>query len=62
MHGSRGTTRRRRLILAEFVLGATVGPAISLAKLVTASSTSGFVLGAWLLGATLNYVRSQAMR
>lgn len=56
MHGSRGTTRRRRLILAEFVLGATLGPAIAIAVLVTASSVFAVVLGAWLLGATMNYI------
>jgi hypothetical protein len=56
MHGSRGTTRRRRLVLTEFALGATLGPAIALATLVTASSTFAVVLGVWILGATLNYV------
>ncbi len=56
MHGSAGTTRRRRIILAEFVLGATLGSAIAIATLVTASSAFAVVLGAWVLGCSLNYV------
>jgi hypothetical protein len=56
MHGTHGTQRRRRIIVAEFVLGAVVGTAIGVAVAVTASSAGWRVFGAWIAGACLNYV------
>jgi hypothetical protein len=56
MHGSRGTQRRRRIIVAEFVLGAVVGTGIGIAIAVTAPSLGWRVFGAWIAGACLNYV------
>jgi hypothetical protein len=55
MWGTRGTRRRRTIIVAEFVLGATVGPALGLLQATTASGPWR-VLGAWIAGACLNYV------
>src|SRR5215468_9703183 len=56
LHGRRGTKRRRRLILAEFVLAAIGMPLLGIAILLAASSTPRFLLGAYLTGAGLNYV------
>jgi hypothetical protein len=55
MYGAAGSRIRRRVILAEFVLGAVVGSALGLYGLL---ATEGFmtVFGGWLLGACLNYV------
>ncbi len=53
--GARGTRRRRAIIVAEFVLGATVGPALGLLLAVEGSGLWR-VLGAWIAGACLNYV------
>jgi hypothetical protein len=56
MWGTRGTRRRRAIILAEFVLGATVGPALGILLAITGSGLLWRILGAWLAGACLNYV------
>ncbi len=56
MHGSRGTQRRRRIIVAEFVLGAVVGTGIGVAIAVTAPSLGWRVFGVWIAGACLNYI------
>jgi hypothetical protein len=56
MWGARGTRRRRAVIVAEFVLGATVGPALGLLLAVAGSGPVWRVLGAWIAGACLNYV------
>jgi hypothetical protein len=56
MWGGRGTRRRRAIILAEFVLGATIGPALGLLLAITGSTLGWRVLGAWIAGACLNYV------
>jgi hypothetical protein len=55
MYGSAGSRIRRRVILAEFVLGALVGSGLGVFVLV---GTDGWmpVFGAWILGACLNYV------
>jgi hypothetical protein len=56
MHGAHGTRRRRRIITAEFVLGAVVGVALG-ALVIAGSDTIGLRLfGAWLVGVCLNYV------
>jgi hypothetical protein len=55
MYGATGSLVRRRVILAEFVLGALVGTALGVYGLV---GTDGWtqVFGAWIMGACLNYV------
>ena len=55
MHGTRGTRRRRRVILAEFALG-TVGAAALGVWALTWSGADGLVLGVWLLGIAANYL------
>jgi hypothetical protein len=56
MYGTHGTQRRRRIIVAEFVLGAVVGTGIGVAIAVTAPSLGWRVFGAWIAGACVNYV------
>ena len=56
MWGAAGTRFRRRIILAEFVAGATLGVALGILVLVTADSTAWMVFGAYLVGVCLNYV------
>jgi hypothetical protein len=56
MWGGRGTRRRRAIIVAEFVLGATVGPVLGLLLAITGSALGWRVLGAWVAGACLNYI------
>jgi hypothetical protein len=56
MWGGRGTRRRRPIIVAEFVLGATVGPALGLLLAIAGSGLAWRVLGALIAGACLNYV------
>ena len=55
MYGARGTRRRRRVIVAEFVLGAVVGTAIGLAVAIGFPGAGWVVFGAWLTGVSLNY-------
>jgi hypothetical protein len=55
MYGAAGSRIRRRVILAEFVLGAVVGSALGAYGLFAAEGWMA-VFGAWLLGACLNYV------
>jgi hypothetical protein len=55
MYGARGTTRRRRIILAEFILGVLVSVAFGTWLLLQASSAAGRVAALWILGAGLNY-------
>jgi hypothetical protein len=56
MHGSRGTLFRRRVILAEFVLGAILGTAVGVLVTAAATTLGGRVFGLWIAGACLNYV------
>ncbi len=56
MHGARGTTRRRRVILAEFLLGAVGGAALGLWALTSWDGAVGIVGGVYLLGLAANYV------
>lgn len=57
MYGARGTLRRRRIILAEFVLGAIGCVALGLAAALPGSpGPVRLVLGLWLAGVGLNYV------
>jgi hypothetical protein len=56
MHGAKGSLVRRRVILAEFVLGAVVMPVFGAVMLVQLSGVGWKLFGLWLLGAGLNYV------
>ena len=56
MHGAHGTLRRRRIILAEFVLGALAGTGLGVFLAVASSSLGWVVFGALLAGICLNYV------
>ena len=56
MYGRRGGRRRRRLILAGFVLAAIDIPLLGLAIVLAASSAPRVLLGAYLIGVGLNYV------
>jgi hypothetical protein len=55
MWGRRGTIRRRRIILAEFVIGAACGVALG-GWAVTSQALGGQIFGAWFIGVGLNYV------
>ncbi|MBL7552227.1 hypothetical protein I6A60_30840 [Frankia sp. AgB1.9] len=55
MYGTRGTTRRRRIILTEFILGAVVMVAIGGWILGHSPGIGDLTLGLWLTGAGLNY-------
>jgi hypothetical protein len=56
MHGVKGTSLRRRVIIAEFVLGAIGGIGIGLLLLFTADGAAGIIVGAWAVGIGVNYV------
>ena len=57
MHGRAGTLRRRRIILAEFMLGALGGVAVGIALLASGGSGWGrTAVALWALGVGLNYV------
>jgi len=55
MYGTRGTTRRRRIILAEFVAGVVVAVALGTWLVAEASGLGGRLFGIWMIGAGLNY-------
>jgi len=55
MYGGRGSPRRRRIILAEFVAGVLALVGIGLWILTQSSETGGRLLGLWFVGAGLNY-------
>jgi hypothetical protein len=55
MYGTRGTQRRRRIILAEFVISCLGGIAIGLWLLVAGSNVAFMVFGALIIGIGLNY-------
>jgi hypothetical protein len=56
MYGRHGSKRRRRLILAEFVLAAIDLPLLGLAIVRVGSSAPRVLLGAYLIGVGLNFV------
>jgi len=56
MYGRHGSKRRRRLILAEFVLAAIDVPLLGLAIVRAGSSAPRVLLGAYLIGVGLNFV------
>lgn len=55
MWGRRGTILRRRIVLAEFAAAAAGGLALG-GWVVTSPVLVGQVFGAWIIGASLNYV------
>ena len=55
MHGLAGTLLRRRIILAEFVLGAVGCVVIGLLTATRAPAVGWRVLGVWLVGLGINY-------
>jgi hypothetical protein len=55
MHGVSGTPLRRRLIRAEFVLGAVGCLGLGVWAAVTAPAPGWKLFGAWLAGAGVNY-------
>lgn len=55
MFGTKGTARRARIVLAEFVAGMVVMVPLGIWVTAAASSTGARVFGVWLIGAGLNY-------
>src|SRR5215475_3561452 len=56
MYGTRGTTRRRRSIVAEFVLGVVAMVAFGTWLLTSSLGPYSRAFGLWAIGAGLNYV------
>jgi hypothetical protein len=56
MWGTAGTMRRRRLIRAEFAVGAIGCTLLGVLVLASAGSLGWALVGAWLVGAGINYV------
>ncbi|MFI6270619.1 hypothetical protein [Micromonospora zamorensis] len=55
LHGTRGTARRRRIILAEFLVGVVAMVALGIWLLASSSSLGSRAIGLWFTGAGLNY-------
>ena len=55
MHGAAGTQQRRRLIRAEFAVGAAGGLALGLWAAITAATAAWQLFGAWVAGVGVNY-------
>jgi hypothetical protein len=55
MYGTSGTSRRRRIVLAEFTACLPAMLAAGIWLVAGASSLSNGILGIWLIGAGLNY-------
>jgi hypothetical protein len=56
MYGASGGRLRRRVILVEFLAGVGLCSALGLFTFFWSGSTAGRLLGAWLIGAGINYV------
>ena len=56
MYGAHGSGKRRRIITAEFVLGASAMAGFGIWLLARAVSPMGVAVGVWMTGAGLNYV------
>jgi hypothetical protein len=56
MWGAAGTQRRRRVIRAEFVIGAIGCVILGVFALLTAGTVVWEIVGVWLVGAGANYV------
>ncbi len=55
MHGTRGTARRKRIILAEFTAALAATVALGTWLVIGASGLGTRILGIWLISAGLNY-------
>ncbi len=55
MFGTRGTLRRRRIILAEFLLGVVVMVTFGAWLVAVSTGIAGRAFGWWVVGAGLNY-------
>jgi hypothetical protein len=55
MYGTRGTVRRRRLVLAEFLLGCLVSLALG-GYVLWRGGLEGWLVGLWLIGIGANYL------
>ena len=56
MHGLAGTSLRRQVILAEFIVGAVGCVVIGLLTATRAPALGWRVVGVWLVGIGINYV------
>jgi hypothetical protein len=56
MYGLRGSQRRRRIILAEFLVGVVLMVGFGVWLLGGSSSSGGRAFAPWMVGAGLNYV------
>jgi len=54
LHGTAGSRLRRRLILAEFIVGGAGGLGLGL-WIAVSGSGAGRLLGAWMAGIGINY-------
>jgi hypothetical protein len=55
MHGAAGTRRRRRLVRAEFVLGAAGGIGLGVWAAAAAATAGWQLFGVWVAGIGVNY-------
>jgi hypothetical protein len=55
MHGTAGTSLRRRLIIAEFFIGAAGGLGLGVWVAAAAAAPGTHVFGGWLAGVGVNY-------
>ncbi len=55
MYGARGATRRRWIILAEFIAGAVVMVALGAWLTAVSAGPAGRAFGIWIIGSGLNY-------
>ena len=55
MHGTRGTARRKRIVLAEFTAALAATVALGTWLVIGASGLGTRTLGIWLISAGLNY-------
>ena len=55
MYGATGTTRRRRIVLAEFIAAAAATMALGIWLVTGASGLGAHIFGIWLIGVGLNY-------
>jgi hypothetical protein len=56
MYGTRGTLRRRRIVLGEFAAGLVVMVAFGVWVAAASNGPAFRAMGFWLIGAGLNYV------
>jgi hypothetical protein len=56
MYGGKGSPTRAKIIKWEFIVGAVFCLGLGLLSLAWHASATGIILGAWLVGAGLNYI------